>query len=199
MYKKCIKRCIDVVMSVLGIVFFIIPMLVVAIIIKVDSKGPVLFKQTRVGKYKKPFTMIKFRSMSTDTPKNVPTHLLTSATSYTTKFGAFMRKYSIDELPQLFCILKGDMTIVGPRPALYNQEDLIYERDKYGANDVTPGLTGWAQINGRDELSIDVKAEFDGEYVRNIGFIFDFKCFFWTIFKVLKKEGVREGYREKTR
>lgn len=196
MYKKFLKRLIDVILSLVGIVVLAIPMIVVAIIIKIDSKGPVLFKQVRVGKDKEAFTILKFRSMATDTPKDVPTHLLGGATSYITKFGAFMRKTSIDEFPQLFCILKGSMTIVGPRPCLFNQEDLMEERDKYGANSLKPGLTGWAQVNGRDELPIPIKAKFDGEYVEKMSFLFDIKCFLLTFIKVLKKDGVQEGTKE---
>ncbi|MFI3227932.1 MAG: sugar transferase [Clostridia bacterium] len=196
MYKKFFKRFIDIALSIAGIIVLAIPMLIVAIIIKIDSKGPVLFKQVRVGKDKKPFTILKFRSMAQDTPKNVPTHMLGSATSYITKFGAFMRKTSIDEFPQLFCILKGDMTIIGPRPCLFNQEDLMEEREKYAANNLKPGLTGWAQVNGRDELSIDVKARFDGEYVEKMSFLFDVKCFCLTFIRVLQKDGVQEGKKE---
>ncbi len=193
MYKKYFKRLIDIVLSFLGIIVLAIPMLVVSIIIKIDSPGPVFFKQKRVGIDKTHFNIIKFRSMSVDAPKDVPTHMLMNSETSLSKWQRFIRKSSIDELPQLFCILKGEMSIIGPRPALWNQYDLIEERDKYGANSVRPGLTGWAQINGRDELSIEVKAKFDGEYVENLNFIFDCKCFFGTILKVLKYEGVVEG------
>ena len=171
-------------------------MLIVAVAIKLDSPGPVLFKQQRVAEGrggKKLFYIYKFRTMRTDTPKDAPTHLLQGATSYITKVGGFLRKTSLDELPQLFNILKGEMSIIGPRPALWNQFDLIEERDKYGANEVKPGLTGWAQINGRDELKISVKAKLDGEYVENLSFLFDCKCFFGTVLSVLKSDGVVEG------
>ena len=168
MYKDFIKRAIDIVLSFIGLVVLIIPMLLVAVVIKIDSKGPVLFKQQRVGLHKKPFTILKFRSMPTDTPHDMPTHMLNVAENRMTRWQSFMRKASIDELPQIWCILMGSMSIIGPRPALLNQEDLIAERDEYGANDVKPGLTGWAQINGRDELPIEVKAKYDGEYVEKL-------------------------------
>ncbi len=193
MYRKFFKRLIDVVLSFLGIILLSWLFLIIAVLIKIDSKGPVFFKQKRVGIHKTYFYMLKFRSMRTDTPKNMPTHLLNNAESHITKVGKVLRKLSLDELPQMFNILKGDMSIIGPRPALWNQDDLIAERDKYGANDVKPGLTGWAQINGRDELPIDVKARLDGEYVSRMGFIFDLKCFFGTIISVLKSDGVVEG------
>lgn len=193
MYKKYFKRFIDVVLSGIGIVVLAIPMLIVAMIIKIDSPGKVLFKQERVGKNKKSIYILKFRSMRSDTPKNVPTHLLADPDMYITKVGKFIRKTSIDELPQIFCIFMGSMSIIGPRPALFNQTDLIAERDKYGANDITPGLTGLAQIRGRDELPIDVKAKLDGEYVEKMSFWFDVKLFFGTIFSVLKSDGVVEG------
>ena len=192
MYQKFWKRAIDIVLSGIGIVVLCIPMMLIAIVIKLDSPGPVLFRQERVGKNKKPFIILKFRSMYSDTPKNVPTHQLSDAKSYITKVGAFLRKTSLDELPQLFCIFIGSMTIIGPRPALFNQEDLLAERDKYGANNVKPGLTGLAQIRGRDELPIDVKAAFDGEYVSKISFWLDVKLFFGTITSVLKQDGIAE-------
>ena len=193
MYKKYFKRFIDIVLSGIGIVVLAIPMLIVAMIIKIDSPGKVLFKQERVGKNKKSIYILKFRSMRSDTPKNVPTHLLADPDMYITKVGKFIRKTSIDELPQILCIFMGSMSIIGPRPALFNQTDLIAERDKYGANDITPGLTGLAQISGRDELPIDVKARLDGEYVEKMSFWFDVKLFFGTIFSVLKSDGVVEG------
>lgn len=193
MYKHFFKRLIDIVLSLIGIVVLLLPMLIVAIIIKMDSPGPVLFKQVRVGLHKKNFTILKFRSMPVSMPKDVPTHMLQNAESNMSSFQKAIRKFSIDELPQLFCIFIGTMSIIGPRPALWNQEDLIAERDKYGANDVKPGLTGWAQINGRDELEIDVKARLDGEYVEKQSFLFDCKCFFGTITSVLKHDGVVEG------
>lgn len=193
MYRKFFKRLIDIVLSFVGIVMLSWLFLIIAVLIKTDSKGPVFFKQKRVGIHKTHFSMLKFRSMRTDTPKNMPTHLLSNAESHITKVGKVLRKLSLDELPQMLNILRGDMSIIGPRPALWNQYDLIAERDKYGANDVKPGLTGWAQINGRDELPIDVKARLDGEYVSRMGFIFDLKCFFGTIISVLKSDGVVEG------
>lgn len=193
MYKKVFKRLIDIIVSAVGIVVLAIPMLIVAIVIKLDSPGKVLFKQERVGKNKKSIYILKFRSMRSDTPKNVPTHLLADPEMYITKVGKFIRKTSIDELPQIFCIFMGSMSIIGPRPALFNQTDLIAERDKYGANDITPGLTGLAQISGRDELPIDVKARLDGKYVEKMSFWLDVKLFFGTIFSVLKSDGVVEG------
>lgn len=192
MYKGFFKRLIDIVLSTLGIIVLAIPMAVVAIIIKIDDPGPALFKQKRVGLHKKHFSLYKFRSMKLDTP-NVPTHLLEDPEQYLIGIGGFIRKFSIDELPQLFNIWKGDMSIIGPRPALWTQDDLIEERDKYGANDVKPGLTGWAQINGRDELEIPIKAKLDGEYVEKLSLGFDCKCFFGTIGSVLKSDGVVEG------
>ena len=188
-----VKRGIDLILSLVGCVVTA-PLFVVLIIwIKLDSKGPILFKQKRVGKGKEHFMIWKFRTMRTDTPKDCPTHLLEDPDQYITKAGKFLRKTSLDELPQIYNILFGKMSIVGPRPALWNQFDLIEARDKYGANDVMPGLTGWAQINGRDELPIDVKARLDGEYVEKMGFLFDCKCFFKTFTSVLKHEGVVEG------
>ena len=193
MYKHFIKRLIDIVLSFLGILVLAIPMVIFAIIVKLDSKGPVLFWQKRVGLHKKTFMMPKFRSMYTETPSDMPTHLLDDPSRWITPVGKVYRKLSIDELPQIFCILTGKMSIIGPRPALWNQDDLIAERDKYGANDVRPGLTGWAQINGRDELEIPVKAKLDGEYVEKMSFLFDCKCFFGTILAVLRHDGVVEG------
>lgn len=193
MYRHFFKRFLDIILSFLGMVILALPMLVLAVLVKLDSLGPVLFWQKRVGIHKKTFRMPKFRTMYTDTPANMPTHLLSDPQKWITRTGAWYRKLSLDELPQIFCIFTGKMSIIGPRPALWNQDDLIAERDKYGANDVRPGLTGWAQINGRDELEIPVKARLDGEYVRNISFLFDCKCFFGTIFKVLKHDGVVEG------
>lgn len=193
MYKNVIKRIIDIFLSGIGIIVAAIPMLIVAVIIKIDSPGPVFFKQKRVGIHKTHFNIIKFRSMPTTAPKDTPTHELKNAASLLSPFQEAMRKYSIDEIPQLFNIFAGSMSFVGPRPALWNQFDLIEERDKYGANDVKPGLTGWAQINGRDELAIDVKARFDGEYVEKLSFGFDLKCFFGTFFKVATADGVSEG------
>ena len=193
MYRHVIKRLIDIVLSFLGLVVLAIPMLAFALVVKLDSPGPVLFWQKRVGIYKKTFMMPKFRTMYTDTPANMPTHLLSDPQRWITRSGAWFRRLSIDELPQILCILTGKMSIIGPRPALWNQADLIEERDKYGANDVRPGLTGWAQINGRDELDIPVKARLDGEYVQRLSFLFDCRCFFGTVGKVLKHDGVVEG------
>ena len=193
MYKHFFKRVIDLFVSFIGILFLLFPMLIIAIAIKCDSKGPVFFKQKRVGKNKKLFSILKFRTMRTDTPHDAPTHELSDPKRWITKVGGFLRKTSLDELPQIFNIFAGQMSIIGPRPALWNQDDLIAERDKYGANDIKPGLTGWAQINGRDELEIPVKAALDGEYVKKMGFFFDIKCFFGTFVSVLKHDGVVEG------
>ncbi|MBQ7115231.1 MAG: sugar transferase [Clostridia bacterium] len=193
MYKKYIKRMLDILLSLCGIVVLILPMGLIALAIKIDSEGPVFFKQKRVGKNKEHFNILKFRTMRTDTPPDAPTHELSDPEKWITKTGKILRKTSLDELPQLFNILRGQMSIIGPRPALWNQFDLIEERDKYGVNNVRPGLTGWAQINGRDELEIDIKATFDGEYVEKMSFAFDIKCFIGTITSVLKSEGVVEG------
>lgn len=193
MYIKFFKRIIDVVLSGIGLIVLAIPMAIIAIIICCEDPGPVIFKQKRIGIYKKHFNLYKFRSMRIDTPHDVPTHMLENPDQYILKVGSFIRKTSIDELPQFWNIFKGDMSIIGPRPALWNQDDLITERDKYGANDVKPGLTGWAQINGRDELEIPMKAKLDGEYVEKMGFAMDVKCFFDTIKSVLKSDGVVEG------
>ncbi|WP_313127999.1 sugar transferase [Anaerocolumna sp.] len=188
-----IKRLIDIILSLLGLIILSPVFLILIIAIKLDSKGPVFFKQKRVGIHKKFFNILKFRTMHIDTPKNIPTHLLENPEQWITKVGKFLRKTSLDELPQIINILKGEMSIIGPRPALWNQFDLIEERDKYGANDVLVGLTGWAQINGRDELEIELKAKLDGEYAEKIGFLMDVKCFFGTISSVLQSDGVLEG------
>ena len=193
MYNKFIKRLIDIVLSGIGIVVLSPVYLIVALAIKIDDPGPVFFRQKRVGIHKTHFNILKFRTMKMETPKDTPTHLLENPQQYITRVGRILRKTSLDELPQIFQIFTGEMSISGPRPALWNQYDLIEERDKYGANDVRPGLTGWAQINGRDELPIDVKARFDGEYVEKMSFLFDCKCFFGTIVSVLKHDGVVEG------
>ena len=193
MYQKYGKRIMDIFLSGCGIVLLAPVYLLIAVAIKVDDPGPVFFRQKRVGIHKTHFQILKFRTMKMETPKDTPTHLLENPEQYITRVGKFLRKASLDELPQIFQIFTGDMSIIGPRPALWNQFDLIAERDKYGANDVRPGLTGWAQINGRDELPIDVKARFDGEYVKNLSFAFDCKCFFGTIASVLKHDGVVEG------
>jgi len=188
-----IKRLIDILLSGIGLIVLSPIFLAIIIAIKLDSKGPVLFKQKRVGVHKSHFNILKFRTMRIDTPKDTPTHLLANPEQWITKVGKFLRKTSLDELPQIINIFKGEMSIIGPRPALWNQYDLIAERDKYGANNVPVGLTGWAQINGRDELEIDVKAKLDGEYAKEIGFMMDVRCFFGTIFSVLRSEGVVEG------
>lgn len=192
-YKHFLKRVIDFILSLIGLIVLSPVFIILCVWIKLDSKGPIFFRQKRVGKNKKHFNILKFRTMYIDTPKDMPTHMLSNPDQYITKAGKFLRKTSLDELPQIINILKGEMAIIGPRPALWNQDDLIAERDKYGANDIKPGLTGWAQINGRDELEIDVKAALDGEYVRRMSFPFDVKCFFGTITSVLKHEGVVEG------
>jgi len=192
MYIK-IKRLIDIVLSFIALIVLSPIFLILIIAIKLDSKGPVLFKQKRVGLHKTHFNILKFRTMRIDTPKDTPTHLLGNPEQYITKMGKFLRKTSLDELPQIWNIFVGQMSIIGPRPALWNQYDLIAEREKYGANDVPPGLTGWAQINGRDELPIEVKSKLDGEYVEKISFWMDVKCFFLTIVSVLKSDGVVEG------
>lgn len=188
-----VKRGLDFILALLGLIVLSPVFLVLIIAIKLDSKGPVLFKQKRVGIHKTYFNILKFRTMRIDTPKDMPTHLLQNPEQYITKVGKFLRKTSLDELPQIVNILKGDMSVVGPRPALWNQYDLIEERDKYGANDVRPGLTGWAQINGRDELEIPVKAAFDGEYIKKMGLRMDCRCFFGTFLSVLRGDGVVEG------
>jgi len=193
MYQKFGKRALDIVLSGCGIVILAPVYLAVALAIKLDDPGPVFFRQKRVGIHKTHFSILKFRTMKMNTPKDTPTHLLENPEQYITRVGRVLRRTSLDELPQIFQIFTGKMSVIGPRPALWNQFDLIAERDKYGANDVRPGLTGWAQINGRDELPIDVKARLDGEYVENLSFGFDCKCFFGTITSVLKSEGVVEG------
>jgi len=192
MYMKT-KRSIDMILSLIGLIMLSPIFIFLLIAIKLDSRGPVLFKQKRVGIHKTDFKILKFRTMKIDTPKDTPTHLLDKPEQYITNMGKFLRRTSLDELPQIWNILVGNMSIIGPRPALWNQYDLIEERDKYGANDVPPGLTGWAQINGRDELSIEVKAKLDGEYVEKISFWTDVKCFFGTIISVAKSDGIIEG------
>ena len=193
MYKHFFKRVIDLTLSFIGIIVLIPVWIVLGLAIFVTDPGPIFFKQKRVGKNKKLFRILKFRTMKKSTPHDVPTHLLENPEQYITKVGKFLRKTSLDELPQIFNIFAGQMSIIGPRPALWNQDDLVAERDKYGANDVKPGLTGWAQINGRDELEIPVKAKLDGEYVEKMSFGFDLKCFFGTIKSVLRHDGVVEG------
>lgn len=188
-----LKRILDFILSLCGIVVLCPILVVLALAIKLDSKGPILFCQKRVGIHCSHFMIYKFRTMRIDTPKDMPTHMLQNPEQYITKVGKFLRKTSLDELPQIFNILKGEMAIVGPRPALWNQYDLIEEREKYKANDVRPGLTGWAQVNGRDELEIPVKAKLDGEYIAKMSFLFDMKCIMLTVLSVLKSDGVVEG------
>ena len=193
MYRKFGKRLMDLVLSGIALIPLSAVYLILAVAIKIDDPGPVFFRQKRVGLNKTHFEIMKFRTMKMETPKDMPTHLLKNPEQYITRVGGFLRKYSLDELPQVLQIFTGKMSIVGPRPALWNQFDLIEERDKYGANDVRPGLTGWAQINGRDELPIDVKARLDGEYVQKMGFFFDIKCIIGTILPVFTGAGVVEG------
>ena len=192
LYLK-LKRIIDFVLASMGLIILSPMLLLLIVAIKLDSPGPILFKQKRVGIHKTYFNILKFRTMKIDTPKDMPTHMLENPEQYITRVGKFLRKKSLDELPQIINILKGDMSIIGPRPALWNQYDLLEARDKYGANDVAPGLTGLAQISGRDELEIPVKAQLDGEYVEKMSFAFDVKCFFGTIISVIKSDGVVEG------
>lgn len=197
MYNRFFKKIIDVIVAFIGLIILLIPSLIISLAILIDDPGPIFFAQKRVGVNKNGqvtyFKLLKFRSMKVSTPSNVPTHLLENPEQYITKVGAFLRKTSLDELPQILNILSGSMSIIGPRPALWNQYDLIEEREKSGVNNLKPGLTGWAQINGRDELEIDKKVALDAEYAENIGFAFDIKCFFMTIKSVLKSDGVVEG------
>ncbi len=203
MYKHVIKRLIDLILSSVAIIVLAVPMLIIAIAIKIDDPGPVLFKQKRVGKKKNGeityFTIWKFRSMKMSTPHDTPTHLLENPEQYITRVGRFIRKTSLDELPQIYQVFTAKLSAIGPRPALWSQDNLVAEREKYGANDIRPGITGWAQINGRDELEIDVKAKLDGEYAAALnagkfkGFAMDVRCFFGTIISVLKSDGVVEG------
>jgi O-antigen biosynthesis protein WbqP len=188
-----VKRLIDILLSIFGLIILAPLLLIIIVLIKLDTKGPIFFEQKRIGINKTQFSIIKFRTMRTDTPNDTPTHLLESPDKYITRVGKILRKTSLDELPQIWNILIGEMSIIGPRPALWNQYDLIEERDKYGANEIFPGLTGWAQINGRDELSIELKAKLDGEYVQRLSFLMDIKCFVLTIISVIKKDGVVEG------
>ncbi len=193
MYINVMKRGMDFLLASIACIILSVPIVILMIVIKLDSRGPVFFKQKRVGRFKKHFNILKFRTMRIDTPSDTPTHLLEKPEQYITRTGRFLRKTSLDELPQIFNILKGEMSIVGPRPALWNQFDLIEARDKYKANDIPVGLTGWAQINGRDELPIREKAKLDGEYVNKISFFFDCKCIIGTIISVAKSDGVKEG------
>ncbi len=193
MYKAFFKRLLDVVLSLCGIIMLLPVFLIIAVAIVIDDPGPIFFKQKRVGKNKKLFKILKFRSMKMSTPHEIPTHMLLNPEQYITRFGKILRKTSLDELPQIFNIFVGQMSIIGPRPALWNQQDLVAERDKYDANAVRPGLSGWAQINGRDELEVSAKAKLDGEYVKKMSFVFDCKCFFCTIKAVLSHSGIVEG------
>ena len=193
MYRNGIKRLLAVVLSLCGMLCLSWLFLILAIAIKLDSPGPVFFKQKRVGRGKRHFYNLKFRTMRIDTPHDMPTHLLHDPDQYITRMGHFLRKTSLDELPQLWNIFVGDMAVIGPRPALWNQYDLLAERDKYGANDVRPGLTGLAQVNGRDELPIDIKARYDGEYAAHVTFWQDVKIFFHSITYVFERRGVVEG------
>ncbi len=190
---KVLKRVTDIILSLTGMILLSPLFIILILAIKIDSKGPVLFKQKRIGIHKKPFFILKFRTMRVDTPKDTPTHLLENPDQWITRTGRFLRKTSLDELPQIWNIFVGDMSIIGPRPALWNQYDLIEERDRYGANDILPGLTGWAQIHGRDELPIIDKAALDGYYVEHLSLGLDIRCFFGTIKSVAKSEGVVEG------
>lgn len=193
MYQRHVKRWIDIILALGGLIVLSPLLALIALCIKMESKGPVFFRQTRLGKDLVPFEILKFRTMKTDTPKDMPTHLLSDPKQYITRFGAFLRRSSLDELPQCINILRGDMSVIGPRPALWNQADLIAARERVGANAIRPGLTGWAQINGRDELPIDRKAAFDGDYVQKISFGFDVRIFFATFIKTLRAEGIKEG------
>ena len=193
MYRRFGKRAFDIAISVVGLAVLAVPMLFFAVAIKIDSRGPVFFRQERIGIHKTCFNILKFRTMRTDTPPDLPTHLLERPERWITRIGGVLRKTSLDELPQLVNILAGQMSVVGPRPALWNQFDLIEERDKYGANHIRPGLTGWAQVNGRDGLPISVKARYDGEYVEKMSFWFDVKCVFLTFGSVIRRDGVAEG------
>lgn len=188
-----LKRVIDFILSLVSLILLSPLFLILALWIKLDSKGPVFFRQKRIGINRTNFYIYKFRTMLVDTPKDMPTHLLEDPEAFITNSGRFLRKTSLDELPQLINILKGEMAIIGPRPALWNQYDLADERDRYGANNILPGLTGWAQINGRDELPIEIKAQLDGEYIQRMGFWFDVRCFFGTFLSILKSDGVVEG------
>lgn len=193
MYRRIIKPALDILLCLVGLILFSWLFLIIIIAIEIDDPGPVFFTQKRVGIHKKHFKLYKFRSMKMSTPHDTPTHLLENPDQYITRVGRFLRKTSLDEIPQLINILKNDMSVIGPRPALWNQYDLLEERDRYGANDIKPGLSGWAQICGRDELEIVDKARLDGEYVRNMSFLFDCRCFFGTAFSVLRGDGVVEG------
>jgi len=198
MYQSVIKRVLDIIVATVAILVLAIPLTAVVIWVRLDSRGPALFRQLRSGKHKTPFTVYKFRTMSTDAPSDSPTSAFKDAGSFITRSGKVMRKLSIDELPQLLNVIKGDMSIVGPRPVVLKEEKLLKLRDQFGANSVKPGITGWAQVNGRDELNDDVKAQMDGEYVNNFGFWMDFKCFRRTIWAVLSIKGHQEGHEQQT-
>ena len=193
MYIRFFKRLCDFCISLICSIIFLPIFIILIIVVKLDSKGPVFFRQERVGKDKKLFHILKFRTMKVDTPKEIPTCMLENPEQYITRVGKFLRKTSLDELPQIWNILAGQMSLIGPRPVIPREKELIAERDLYGANDIRPGLTGWAQINGRDEVSWKEKARLDGEYVQKMSFSFDVKCFFKTIVDVLKREGMVEG------
>ena len=193
LYNRVFKRFLDVFCAFIAIIFLSIIYLPICLVVKVSSEGPVFFRQKRVGKNKSYFNILKFRTMRIDTPKDCPTHLLENPDKYITKVGKFLRKTSLDELPQIFNIFKGDMSVIGPRPALWNQDDLVAERDKYNINELKPGLTGWAQIHGRDELPISDKVKMDKVYYDNISFLFDVKCLLLTVSSVFKGDGVVEG------
>lgn len=192
-YVTYLKPILDIVLAFMGLILLSPVFLVIVVAMIMDDPGPIFFKQKRVGKGKTFFLLHKFRSMKMSTPHDVPTHQLSNPEQYITKVGKFLRKTSLDELPQIWDIFRGEMSVIGPRPALWNQADLVAQREQYAANDIKPGLTGWAQINGRDELEIPVKAQLDGEYVRRMSFLFDCQCFWGTILSVLKHEGVVEG------
>lgn len=193
MYRTVLKRMLDFLLATAAVMLIWPVFVLIAVAIKIDDPGPVFFRQKRVGIHKKYFQILKFRTMKMDTPHDMPTHLLENPDQYITRVGRVLRKTSLDELPQILQIWTGKMSIIGPRPALWNQFDLIALRDQYGANDMRPGLSGWAQVNGRDELPVEVKAQYDGEYVQRISFLFDCRCFFETIIKVLRHDGVVEG------
>ena len=197
MYERWIKRALDVVLSLCALAVLSPVMLIVALLIKLDSPGPVFFKQKRYGKNRSFFEIYKFRSMRTDTPRDVPTDALQGANSFITPLGNVLRKTSLDELPQLWNILRGDMSLIGPRPALWNQDDLMALRDEYGASMIRPGLSGWAQVNGRDAIELEQKARYDGEYTGNVSFLFDLKCLWLTFVKVIRREDIVEGASQK--
>ena len=198
-YKRFFKRLFDLIGSIIALIVFFPLYLAISILIKISNPGPVLFRQERIGIHKTHFQMLKFRTMRIDTPSEIPTHLLEDPDQWITRIGKILRKTSLDELPQLWDILRGRMSFIGPRPALWNQDDLIAERDKYGANDIRPGLTGWAQVNGRDELEIPVKAKFDGEYAQNLSLVLDIKCLLLSIIKIVNQDGMVEGRRKTDR